>query len=79
MSNCFARFLASVGIALFLLAFPVRQVWGNEKLTKRNKAIVRDFYTTVLIRRDVDAAPRFLRQDYIQHKTLTFLLGSRAS
>src|SRR5262249_11811358 len=25
------------------------------------------FYTTVLIRRDVDAAPRFLRPDYIQH------------
>jgi predicted SnoaL-like aldol condensation-catalyzing enzyme len=28
---------------------------------------VREFYTTVLINRDVDAAPRFLRPDYIQH------------
>ena len=33
----------------------------------RNKALVRDFYTTVLIDRQVDAAPRFLRTDYIQH------------
>ena len=40
---------------------------ANEELTARNKAVVRDFYTTVLIRRDVDAAPRFLRTDYIQH------------
>jgi hypothetical protein len=32
-------------------------------LTARNKAVVRDFYTTVLIGRDVDAAPRFLRAD----------------
>jgi predicted SnoaL-like aldol condensation-catalyzing enzyme len=28
---------------------------------------VREFYTTVLINRDVDAAPRFLRPDYIEH------------
>jgi len=39
----------------------------NEELTARSKAVVRDFYTTVLISRDVDAAPRFLRPDYIQH------------
>jgi len=31
------------------------------------KAVVRDFYTTVMIGRDADAAPRFLRPDYIQH------------
>jgi len=67
MSSRFGRFIAAAGIALFLLALPAQQGWGNEKLTKRNKAIVRDFYTTVLIGRDVDAAPRFLRQDYIQH------------
>ena len=36
-------------------------------MTERNKALVRDFYTTVLIGRDVDAAPCFLRADYIQH------------
>ena len=41
--------------------------WADEGLTARNKAVVRDFYTTVLIGRDVDAAPRFLRPDYIQH------------
>ena len=40
---------------------------ANEELTARSKAVVRDFYTTVLISRDVDAAPRFLRPDYIQH------------
>jgi predicted SnoaL-like aldol condensation-catalyzing enzyme len=42
---------------------------ANDPLTARNKALVRDFYTTVLIHRDVDAAPRFLRDDYIQHNT----------
>jgi predicted SnoaL-like aldol condensation-catalyzing enzyme len=36
-------------------------------LTQRNKALVREFYTTVLINRQVDAAPQFLRADYIQH------------
>ena len=57
-----------VTIALaFALIVTVQQAWANEKETARNKAIVRDFYTTVLIGRDVDAAPRFLRPDYIQH------------
>jgi predicted SnoaL-like aldol condensation-catalyzing enzyme len=40
---------------------------ADEGLTARNRALVRDFYTTVLIGRDVEAAPRFLREDYIQH------------
>ena len=40
---------------------------ADEALTARNKALVRDFYTTVLIGRQVDAAPRFLSADYIQH------------
>lgn len=40
---------------------------ANEALTARNKAIVRDFYTTVFIGRNVDAAPRFLAPMYIQH------------
>ena len=42
-------------------------VRADEASTERNKNIVRDFYTTVLIGRNVDATPRFLRQDYIQH------------
>ena len=50
--------------ALSILAQPAS---ADEKLTARNKAVVRDFYITVLIGRDVDAAPRFLRADYIQH------------
>jgi len=40
---------------------------ADEALTARNKAVVRDFYTTVLIGRDIDVASRFLRPDYIQH------------
>jgi predicted SnoaL-like aldol condensation-catalyzing enzyme len=51
-------------IALSVLAQPVS---ADDELTARNKAVVRDFYTTVLVGRDVDAAPRFLRADYIQH------------
>jgi predicted SnoaL-like aldol condensation-catalyzing enzyme len=40
---------------------------ADDALTTRNKAVVREFYTTVLIGRDVEAASRFLRPDYIQH------------
>ena len=56
--------------ALVLVLAPAvseQPAWADEALTARNKAVVRDFYTTVLIGRDVDAAPRFLRPDYIQH------------
>ena len=42
-------------------------VLADDALTDRNKTVVRNFYTTVLIGRDVDAAPRFVRPDYIQH------------
>ena len=51
--------LALVGLA--------QMVFADEALTARNKSLIRDFYITVLIHRDVDAAPRFLRPDYIQH------------
>ena len=37
--------------------------YADDALTARNKVIVRDFYTTVLINRQIDAAPRFLRPD----------------
>jgi len=40
---------------------------ADDPLTARNKEVVRDFYATVLIGRNVDAAPKFLRPDYIQH------------
>jgi predicted SnoaL-like aldol condensation-catalyzing enzyme len=58
-----------VGILVFVftIAIPAEPTWADEALTTRNKAVVRDFYTTVLIGRDVEAAPRFLRPDYIQH------------
>ena len=45
----------------------VQMAFADDASTARNKSLVRDFYTTVLIRRDVDAAPRFLQPDYIQH------------
>jgi predicted SnoaL-like aldol condensation-catalyzing enzyme len=51
----------------FILGVSVQVARGDEALTARNKDVVRNFYTTVLIGRDVDAAPKFLRADYIQH------------
>src|SRR5215831_1007634 len=62
------RLICAVGLAL-ALAISARPTLADEALTQRNKNLVRNFYTTVLIGRDVDAAPRFLRPDYIQHNT----------
>ena len=55
---------AICALILLSLTVPVR---ADEALTARNKEIVREFYTTVLIGRNVDAAPRFLSPGYIQH------------
>src|ERR1700745_4274197 len=52
--------------ALMLVSFG-QASFADDALTARSKSIVQEFYTTVLINRDVDAAPRFLRPDYIQH------------
>src|SRR2546423_2717097 len=52
--------------ALMLLSFD-QASFADDALTVGSKSIVREFYTTVLINRDVDVAPRFLRPDYIQH------------
>jgi predicted SnoaL-like aldol condensation-catalyzing enzyme len=49
------------------VAISAQPALADDALTQDNKALVRNFYTTVLIGRDVDAAPRFLRPDYIQH------------
>ena len=57
----FAQTMAFAWLGFAQLAY------ADEALTARNKALVRDFYTTVLIGRQVDAAPRFLSTDYIQH------------
>ena len=59
--------LVGILISVFTLSVFAQPARADENLTARNKAIVRDFYTTVLIGRNVDAAPRFLRADYIQH------------
>ena len=58
--------IRAFGLALSLVSL-AQPAWADEALTQRNKHLVRDFYTAVLIGRDVDAAPRFLRPDYIQH------------
>ena len=46
--------------ALMLVSFG-QASFADDALTARSKSIVREFYTTVSINRDVDAAPRFLR------------------
>jgi predicted SnoaL-like aldol condensation-catalyzing enzyme len=67
MSINVARYLFNLLTLASALAIFSETGRGDEGLTARNKAIVRDFYNTVLIGRDVDAAPKFLREDYIQH------------
>jgi predicted SnoaL-like aldol condensation-catalyzing enzyme len=52
---------------VFLLLATAPAALADEALTARNKAIVTDFYTTVMIGRNADAAPRFLSTEYIQH------------
>jgi len=66
--RCAIASLRSLSSLLLGLTIGLAQpAFADEALTERNKAIVRDFYSTVLIGRNVDAAPRFLRPDYIQH------------
>lgn len=50
-----------------LLLGTAQTAFADEVLTARNKAIVTDFYTTVLIGRNIDAAPRYLSLEYLQH------------
>ena len=64
--DCSARLIGAIAVA-FTVEMTASAASPDDTLTERNKAIVRDFYTTVLIGRNVDAAPRFVRQDYIQH------------
>lgn len=67
MSIGIVRRLFSVWIFTFMLAAFTQPACANEEVTARNKDVVRNFYTTVLIGRNVDAAPKFLKPDYIQH------------
>ena len=60
------RIIIGIVFAGPLVAMPPA-LHADEALTARNKEIVRNFYTTVLIGRNVDAAPRFLSPGYIQH------------
>jgi predicted SnoaL-like aldol condensation-catalyzing enzyme len=60
-------FTKFAGFALLSVIVAVPPTLADDALTERNKEIVRNFYTSVLIGRDVDAAPKFLRPDYIQH------------
>jgi predicted SnoaL-like aldol condensation-catalyzing enzyme len=67
MSIGIAGRLFTVWTSTLTLAVFTQPACANDEVTARNKAVVRDFYTTVLIGRDVDAAPKFLKPDYIQH------------
>ncbi len=60
-------FTKFAGFALLFVIAAVQPTLADDALTARNKEIVRNFYTSVLIGRDADAAPKFLRPDYIQH------------
>jgi len=64
--DCSARLIGAFAVA-FTVGMTASAASPDDTLTERNKAIIRAFYTTVLIGRNVDAAPRFVRQDYIQH------------
>lgn len=69
MNNQFkfaARIISTITFALSV-AVAAPAVRADEASTEHNKNIVRDFYKTVLIGRNVDAASRFVRADYIQH------------
>ena len=67
-NNLMNKHFGSFGSVVFVLILSIAQsTLADEALTERNRAVVRDFYTTVLMGRNVDAAPRFLRPDYIQH------------
>jgi predicted SnoaL-like aldol condensation-catalyzing enzyme len=57
--------IAAVLLPALLLLAPAAS--ADDALTARNKEIVREFYTTVFIARNVDAAPKFLNPGYIQH------------
>ena len=61
------KLLAGIFSVVLILGVAPRPASADEALTAQNKEIVRNFYTTVLIGRNVDAAPKFLRPDYIQH------------
>src|ERR1700730_16086923 len=65
-NHSFRRLIIALALVLILTVLSPA-IRADEALTERNKKVVRDFYTTVLIGRDVDASPRFLRPDYIQH------------
>lgn len=60
------RFAGMFVLAVSLISID-QTVLADDALTDRNKTVVRNFYTTVLIGRNVDVAPRFVRSDYIQH------------
>src|SRR5262245_25507851 len=64
--DCSARLIGAFAVAV-TVGITASPAPSDDTLTEHNKAIVRDFYTTVLVGRSVDAAPRFVRQDYIQH------------
>jgi predicted SnoaL-like aldol condensation-catalyzing enzyme len=61
------RLLNGIFGSILVMIVAAQPASADEALTARNKEIVRNFYSSVLVGRDVDAAPKFLKPDYIQH------------
>jgi predicted SnoaL-like aldol condensation-catalyzing enzyme len=66
MSPRLPRRLAGAVLGLSLLALvPAAQAADND--VAANKALVQNFWKDVFIARNIDAAPRYVRPDFIQH------------
>jgi|HubBroStandDraft_1064217.scaffolds.fasta_scaffold00033_40 predicted SnoaL-like aldol condensation-catalyzing enzyme len=66
MSTCSHQRLAGAVFGLGLLSVAPLALAADADLAK-NKALVQGFWNDVFIARNVDAASRYLRPDYIQH------------
>lgn len=67
MYEQYLRRFAGMFVLTVSLIWMGQAILADDALTDRNKAVVRNFYTTALMGRNIEAAPRFLRPDYIQH------------
>jgi predicted SnoaL-like aldol condensation-catalyzing enzyme len=66
MSRPSPRRLAGAALALSLLVLAPAARAANDNLAA-NKALVENFWKDVFIARNVDAAARYIRPDFIQH------------
>ena len=57
----------AAGVALVLALGPAAAAPNADTDLAKNKSIVEGFWRDVLIARNIDAAPRYIRPDYVQH------------